>query len=322
MGQPLLYLDIQHLGDGLGPEEGTATEPTLASLAVGQETMHSQDKLSSKAQFNKTLPMIDIGANLSHESFRHDFDAVLTRARQAGVVAMVVTGASLGSSLEAHELAQSHPGLLYSTAGVHPHEASSLNQTALEGLGRLVVQQEVKAVGECGLDFNRMFSPQAAQERAFEQQLELAVEVQKPVFLHQREAHERFIEILRTYRAQLKRAVVHCFTDSKEALYDVLDLDCYVGITGWICDERRGRALQQIVKDIPSDRLMIETDAPYLFPRSLKPRKRRNEPATLGHILEAVAHFRGDEKATLAAQVFNNSLRFFELQELEKAVTY
>ncbi len=149
-----------------------------------------------------------------------------------------------------------------------------------------------------GLDFNRDFSPRPDQERAFEAQLALAVEYQLPVFLHERDAHERFAPILKAYRDHLVGAVVHCFTGSRQALFDYLDLDCHIGITGWVCDERRGKPLAELVHNIPDNRLLLETDAPYLLPRDLPeapPKKRRNEPSLLPWIGKRVASLRGQD---------------------------
>ena len=231
-----------------------------------------------------SLPLlIDIGANLTHSSFAPDLDAVLHRARTHGIGEMLVTGASRQGSSEALALAQRHPGRLFATAGVHPHHAVEYTEEADRELRTLLQDDHVKAVGETGLDYHRDFSPRPAQRRAFERQLQTAVDCGKPLFLHQREAHADFMTMLKSVRSQVSRAVVHCFTGSREELYDYLDLDCYIGITGWLCDERRGAHLREFVKDIPADRLMIETDSPYLLPRTLRPMPshRRNEPAFL-----------------------------------------
>ncbi len=257
---------------------------------------------------------IDIGANLAHESFAADFDAVLDRATAAGVVAMIVTGSSAQSSEDAALLAQRHPGLLYATAGLHPHHASEWTPAMGERFAELTQQPGVVSLGECGLDYFRDFSPREDQRRAFAAQLDLAVRLQLPVFLHQRDAHEDFVSMLREYRPQLVDAVVHCFTDTQAALEDYLALDCHVGITGWICDERRGRHLLEAVKIIPGDRLLIETDAPYLLPRTApKSANRRNEPCYLPYVLDAIAGARGEPHDALARQTTANAQRFFRL---------
>ena len=258
--------------------------------------------------------MIDIGANLAHDSFDHDLDAVLQRAHDAGVQRIVVTGSSRDSALKAAQLAQQHPGLLYATAGLHPHHASDWSETLGAEFSALANQPGVVALGECGLDYFRDLSPREAQRHAFVQQLELAAAVRKPLFLHQRDAHVDFLAILREHRAWLGAVVVHCFTDTRAALNDYLALDCHIGITGWICDERRGAHLIEAVRDIPDDRLLIETDAPYLLPRTAPKRvDRRNEPALLPWVVKALAAARAQDEAHIARISTRNALEFFGL---------
>ncbi|KAB7775375.1 TatD family hydrolase [Xanthomonas sp. LMG 12459] len=261
------------------------------------------------------MTLIDIGANLTHESFDRDRDAVLQRARAAGVAQLVVTGASREHSPLALQLAQQHPGVLYATAGVHPHHAVEYTAECDAELRALHAHAEVVAVGECGLDYFRGFSPRPAQHRAFERQLQLAVDTGKPLFLHQRDAHADFMALMRQFDGTLGPAVVHCFTGSREELFDYLDRDWYIGITGWLCDERRGAHLRELVKYVPAERLMIETDAPYLLPRTLKPtpKDRRNEPAFLAHIVEELARDRGEDVATVAAASTAAARTFFRL---------
>ncbi len=263
------------------------------------------------------MQLIDIGANLSHTSFANDLNTVLARAWAQGVQQIIVTGASNEGSVAAMQLAQAHPGFLFATAGVHPHHASEYDGFTESLLADLLSNDVVKAGGECGLDYNRNFSPVDAQQFAFERQLMLAIEAKKPVFLHQRDAHQDFLAILKTHRAQLCNAVVHCFTDTRAALNDYLALDCYIGITGWICDERRGAHLIEAVRDIPDNRLLLETDAPYLLPRSIKPtpKDRRNVPEFLPVVLAAVAHARDQDPAHVARISCENARRFFELPE-------
>ena len=261
------------------------------------------------------MQLIDIGANLTHESFRHDFDAVLDRARTHGVTRMIVTGASHTGSEHALDLARAHPGFLYATAGVHPHHAIDYNDATDALIRTLAHASEVRAVGETGLDYNRNYSPRDVQLQVFERQLQIAVDVGKPLFLHQRDAHHDFIALLKKYRDKVPAAVVHCFTDTREALHDYLALDCHIGITGWICDERRGTHLREFVRDIPANRLMIETDAPYLLPRTVRPQPshRRNEPMFLKHICEEIARDRGEEVDVTAANSTAAAAAFFSL---------
>ena len=261
------------------------------------------------------MQLVDIGANLTHDSFDHDRDAVLERARAHGVAKIVVTGASAQGTRDALALARAHPGVLFATAGLHPHHAGDYDAD-LEALLRAhLAMPETVAAGEMGLDYFRNFSPREAQLFAFERQLELALEARKPLFLHQRDAHADFLACLANVRDRVGPAVVHCFTGERRELFDYLDRDWYVGITGWICDERRGTHLRELVRSIPADRLMLETDAPYLLPRDLKPMPshRRNEPMYLAHVCAEVARCRGEDLAVTAANATAAAARFFAL---------
>ena len=260
--------------------------------------------------------LIDIGANLTHDSFEDDFVDVLARARDVDVIQMVVTGASRTSSQQAVTIAKQHEHL-YATAGIHPHHAEETTVEALSELEELTREEKVVAVGETGLDFFRDFSPRPAQIASFERHIELASRTGLPMFLHERDSYPRFGEILKSHRDHIGPQVVHCFTGEKAALYSYLDLDCYIGITGWICDERRGEHLLKLVQDIPASRLMIETDAPYLMPRNIrpKPRSRRNEPMYLPVVAEKVAACRGVSTVELATLTTRNARKFFDLPD-------
>jgi TatD DNase family protein len=233
--------------------------------------------------------LVDIGANLTSKAFHGDLDGVLARARTAGVSTVIVTGTSAGLSQAAAELASQHG--LFSTAGIHPHLSGQATPADYRRIADLLALSGVVAIGECGLDYHRNLAPRSAQLACFEAQLEMAAELAKPVFLHERDASADFIAVLRRYRARIPRAVVHCFTGDRQTLDAYLALDLHIGITGWICDERRGLHLRDLVPSIPADRLMLETDAPYLLPRNLPvpPSTRRNEPAFLPLILSTVA---------------------------------
>lgn len=258
---------------------------------------------------------IDIGLNLTDSSFRNDIEAVLERAVDQGVGKMVVTGTAIDGSEQAVKLCQQYSDLLYCTAGVHPHDAKSFTTATADTLRDLYKEPCVVAVGETGLDFNRNFSTPEQQIKAFEVQLELAAESGLPLFLHERDAFKTQFEMLKSYRDQISNAVAHCFTGEKEALYGYLDLDLHIGITGWICDERRGTHLHPLLKDIPAERLMLETDAPYLLPRDIKPKpkSRRNEPYHLPHIARKVATLLDKPEEQLSAETVANTQRFFNL---------
>jgi TatD DNase family protein len=255
----------------------------------------------------------DIGANLTHGSFRDDLDAVVARAREGGVATIVITGTSVAESRMAAEIAERFGW--YATAGVHPHHARECDDSTIPALRELAKHPRIVAIGECGLDFNRNYSPHPDQEKWFTAQLELGLELGRPLFLHSRDAHPRFAQILRHH--QVKQAVAHCFTGEKEELHAYLDLGLYVGITGWICDERRGKHLLQLVREIPVDRLLLETDSPYLTPRDMRPqpKARRNEPAFLPHIARSVARALGKPVEEVASLTTRNAQTLFGIHE-------
>src|SRR3954471_7032455 len=259
------------------------------------------------------MQLTDIGANLTHATFHEDLDAVVGRAQAAGASALIVNRTNVLESEMAAEIAERLD--LYCTVGVHPHHARDCGPATIGELRRLAEHSRVVAIGECGLDFNRNYSPHPDQEKWFVAQLELGLELDLPLFLHSRDAHPRFAEILRHHR--VKHAVAHCFTGEKDELHAYLDLGLYIGITGWICDERRGTHLLELVRDIPADRLLLETDSPYLTPRDMRPqpKSRRNEPAFLAHIAKTVARAVGKPLEDIAAETTRNAQTLFRLRE-------
>lgn len=277
-------------------------------------TAYVDDFLPEALQFRPDTPLVDIGANLTHESFGRDIEAVIQRAQAAQVSTMIVTGTDLAHAKQAVALAKQYSGL-YATAGVHPHDASHWDTHLERAMAALHAMPEVVAVGECGLDFNRNFSTPQEQERAFEAQLASAVESGLPLFLHERDAGQRMREILHAWRNDISQAVVHCFTADRDTLFGYLDLDLHIGLTGWICDERRGHHLRPLVSEIPLERLMVETDCPYLLPRNLptKLKGRRHEPALLPWIVREIAQWQGISEAELGAATTQTAQRFFRL---------
>ena len=258
-------------------------------------------------------PLVDIGINLAHASFDADRAAVLERAAAAGVVHLIVTGSSLASSRTARDYALAAPQRLSATAGVHPHHAREFAAAELPLLRELLTSSKVVAVGECGLDYFRDLSPRVDQERAFRAQIELAIEAGKPLFLHQRAAHGELVRILRDYGSALPPAVAHCFTGTLAEAEECLALGLWIGITGWICDERRGLHLREVVRAVPAGRLMLETDGPYLLPRTLRPKPatRRNEPMYLAEVCAAVAAARGEPAPVTACTTSRTAAGFF-----------
>ena len=259
--------------------------------------------------------MFDIGVNLTSTQFAADRQKVVKRARDAGVTGMLITGTNALESQQAQRLAEAQPGFCWSTAGVHPHHASEWSTEIASTLRRLAEKSEVVAIGECGLDFNRNLSAHEQQEYAFDAQLALAAELNMPVFLHCREAHTRFAAVLEPWLPKLAGAVIHCFTGTRDELEACLAMGLSVGITGWVCDERRGLALRELLPLIPADRLLLETDAPYLLPRDMRPRptSRRNEPCFLPHIVNQVATWRGESAEELATRIDQNARTLFRL---------
>lgn len=259
--------------------------------------------------------MIDIGVNFTNSRFSRNLHTTIARANMAGISKFLITGTDISSSEEAIKLSDQFDGL-FCTAGIHPHYANTLtSDDDISKLKQLLTHPKVKAAGETGLDFNRNFSSESEQIFAFEQQLELAQQCKKPLFLHERDAFSTQYSILKNQQSNLLKGVLHCFTGNREALKAYLDLGLYIGITGWICDERRGLELQQIVSYIPDDQLLLETDAPYLTPRTLpkKIRNKPNEPLNLSHIADTVAQLRGQTKENIYEICSNNANQLFEI---------
>lgn len=260
--------------------------------------------------------LIDICVNLAGSSFQKDLDEVLQRAADAGVSRMLVTASNIVESHECLSLAKQYSRFLWSTAGVHPHHASEWNEQTADEIRALAVEQKVVALGECGLDYNRNFSTPEAQRTAFHAQLALATELELPVLLHERDAHDDFISIIKEHQPGIPKAVLHCFTGNRHSLENCLEAGMHIGVTGWVCDERRGQELAELVPLIPSDRLVIETDSPYLLPRDLspKPKSRRNEPAFLAHIAQRIAALREISPQQLAEETTRTALDIFDFK--------
>ncbi|GBF91465.1 DNase [Raphidocelis subcapitata] len=328
----------------LPPRQRRRAAVAAAAAAMDKPAKPSQGELAAACLVRAPAPIVDIGVNLADECFDKDRGEVLARASEAGVAAIIVTGCSVRSSEAARALCERHAGPgpeLFFTAGVHPHSAKECGADTLARLRELAAHEKCVAIGECGLDFNRNFSPQDVQLEWFAKQVDLAIELRKPLFMHCRDAGEAFGRVLRD--AAARRAggagagaaagaaagsgvaelgvpgVLHCFTGNGEELKDCLALGLSIGITGWVCDdrpERGGAELAALLKTIPRGRLMIETDSPYLVPRTIKPSKarpHRNEPSLLPHVLAAVAAARGESEEAVARQTTLVAGSFFQL---------
>ena len=260
---------------------------------------------------------IDIGINLTNKQFQNDTDDIVQDALDADVTKMILTGTSVRNSEESAKIARQYPGVLYATAGIHPHDAKSFDNQSIAKLRKLLEQQQVVSVGECGLDFDRDFSPRDKQEACYKAHLELAAEIQKPLFLHERAAFNRFMSITSEYLPQLPKAVVHCFTGTLPEAKTYLDNGLYLGFTGAVSDVKRFAHLKEVIQYVPLDRMMIETDAPFMLPKNVptsllkKYHERRCEPAFLPYVAGTVAQFKGISLDKVAEQTTLNSREFF-----------
>ncbi|KAA2217643.1 TatD family hydrolase [Chryseobacterium sediminis] len=257
---------------------------------------------------------IDIGINLTNKQFYNEHEEIINRALDQGVEHMILTGTSVRGSKESAEIAEEYPEILYSTAGIHPHDAKSFTGESIGELRKLLKQDHVISVGECGLDFDRDFSPRPIQERCYKAQLELAIEVDKPLFLHERSAFKRFNDLTDEYLSQLPKAVVHCFTGTLNEAKTYLDKGFYLGFTGAISDEKRFKHLEDVIKYIPLDRMMIETDAPFMLPKNMpRMQNRRNEPSFLPFVAQTIAHLKKISISEVAEETTETSRSFFRL---------
>lgn len=252
--------------------------------------------------------MFDIGANLTSSHFSDDLDSVLDESFEAGVKKICITSSNLQDVRNAKKITERNKNLYYSV-GFHPHNAKDFKIEFLKDMSIYLDDPKAICLGEMGLDFNRNFSSKDEQILCFESQLSLANSINKPLFLHQRDAHEEFLSILDNYKFNQK-LIVHCFTGNLSELEDYLKRDFYIGITGWVCDLKRGLDLRECINHIPQDKLLIESDSPYLSPRK---KIRRNEPKFLIDVVEEVARLRQQTKESIVKSSYENSLNFFNL---------
>ena len=252
--------------------------------------------------------MFDIGANLTSSHFLDDLDEVLSNSLEAGVEKICITSSNLDDVKNAKKITERYENIFYSV-GFHPHNAKDFKIEYLNDMSTHLNDPKAICLGEMGLDFNRNFSSKEEQILCFESQLDLADSIIKPLFLHQRDAHEEFLDILDNYKFN-QNLIVHCFTGNLFELEDYLKRDFYIGITGWVCDLKRGKELRECIKHIPEDKLLIETDSPYLSPRK---KIRRNEPKFLIDVVAEIALLRKETKESIINSSFENSLNFFNL---------
>ncbi|EAL72165.2 tatD-related DNAse [Dictyostelium discoideum AX4] len=305
----------------------TAVQPILVPTIIKESTKNE---------------IIDIGANLADKSFERDIDQILERGYNKGVTKIIITGTSVKSSIKAIQLIESNKrkkGLveLFSTVGVHPHSAEETlkmnggsGEKAQDELRQLIKSNlnVVKSVGECGLDFNRNFSSHATQIEMFDRQIQLGIEFKLPLFIHERDAHKQFCTVVEKYvkDGTMPKSVIHCFTGTEAEARMYVSMGFYIGFTGVIGHDKRGEQLRAILKSgiIPLDRLMIETDCPYMTPHNInaidKPKQNdprskfiRNEPSLLPYVLKTLAQCYNISEKDMALQTFNNTKVFFNL---------
>ncbi|XP_017768186.1 PREDICTED: 3'-5' ssDNA/RNA exonuclease TatD [Nicrophorus vespilloides] len=290
-------------------------------------------------QCYENLIVIDVGANLTNKKYSRDLDSVIQRAKDSGVQKIMVTGTSVKCSKEALRLTRIYPGTLYSTAGIHPHDAKSYTDETWDELVEVAKNPECVAIGECGLDYNRNFSEPDEQRRVFEKQIELACELKKPLFVHEREAHDDLLEILGKFLDKLPPVLIHCFTGTTEHAMNYLDKGFYLGLTGYLCKDKSDTGVRKLLVDnlIPLDRLLVETDAPFMYPNTrasklpvhvkdgLTERSmtflhryctfQRNEPCSLPAIVEMIAAFMNKKPEEVALATAFNALKLFGLSQ-------
>ncbi len=262
------------------------------------------------------MQIFDSHCHLDDKSFNKDLNEVIARAHSEGIKAMMIAGINLKTSEKAIRIANAHQHI-YAAVGVHPHDVKNCDDATIEKLINLTKASHVKAWGEIGLDFNRMYSPRELQEKWFIRQLEVADELALPLIFHERDSQGRFIEVLKLQSNVQRRAVVHCFSGNERELNDYLDMGFYIGITGILTIKERGRDLRQLVPKIPTDRILIETDAPYLTPAPHKNKTRRNEPAFVRSVLMTLAEIKRENPSDLAAKLWENTCRLFNITEDE-----
>lgn len=256
----------------------------------------------------------DIGANLTHESFNRDLTEVIEAAKSTGIGKICITSTSLADTKISLKIAESDKKFFITTCGIHPHYADTFIESNIEDIKNLSKNSLIKAIGETGLDFNRNFSSKENQINCFESQLEIAQELSLPVFMHQREAHESFMNCFKNIDLKVN-AVVHCFTEDKKEFYEYLEKGFWIGFTGWICDPQRGKHMESLISSMPLDRVMIETDSPYLLPKNLKVKGRRNEPKYIYEIAKRISDLQKKDLNEITNLLYENSLKFFKLEQ-------
>ena len=260
------------------------------------------------------MKIFDSHCHLDDNSYTQDLDKVIKRAQSAGVARLMTVGVNDKTSARAVKLAEFHPEI-FASVGVHPHDVKNCRESVIEDLIRLAANPKVRAWGEIGLDFNRMYSPRKDQEMWFEKQLETADQLELPMIFHERDSNGRFLEILKKQAVKKLNGVVHCFSGDRNELEQYLDLGLYIGITGILTIKGRGARLRKLAPIIPLDRLLVETDAPYLVPAPEKNQHRRNEPAFVKSVLLKLAEVKQEDPNQLSEIIWHNTCRLYGLKD-------
>lgn len=255
--------------------------------------------------------LIDTHSHLQWQNFDADRQRVISRARKANVKYMVNIGFDLSGSMKAIELAEKHWGL-YATVGIHPHNASQLNEKVLEELRRLSENSKTVAIGEIGLDYYRKLSPMETQRKAFEAQLRLAEEIGLPAVIHDREAHADTLEMLSKFRGKIG-GIMHCFSGSREMAEQCINSGFLISFAGPVTFPNSHK-LHEIAKCTALNKILLETDSPWLAPQEV--RGKRNEPSFLPFIAEKIAQLKGTSMDELAEATSENARRIFQLPKI------
>ena len=258
------------------------------------------------------MKIFDSHCHLDDKSYAKEIDEIIRRAADNDVKAIMCIGINEERSRLAVKLANDHPACIASV-GMHPHDAARCNEGVLKTLKSLATDPNVRAWGETGLDFNRMYSPRKDQEKWFMRQMEIAEELDLPLIFHERDSGGRFLEMLRQCAGKNLKGVVHCFSGNDKELDAYLEMGLYIGITGIVTIKKRGQQLRAQVPQIPSERILVETDAPYLTPAPEKNRTRRNEPAFVKWVLLKVAEVKGEDPETLSEIIWANTCRLYDV---------
>lgn len=258
------------------------------------------------------MQLFDSHCHLDDNSYEKDRAEVIRRAERSGVTRAMIVGVNRETSSRAVDIAASGTGL-YAAVGIHPHDSAACSPKDLADLYRLSSKPEVRAWGEIGLDFNRMYASRKDQEKCFVRQLEMAAPLSLPFIFHERDSRGRFLEILKAHFSKGLKGVVHCFSGNRKELEQYLAMGLYIGITGIVTLQQRGAGLRRLVPLIPEQRLLVETDAPYLTPAPEKNRIRRNEPAFVKSTLLKLALVRQQDPTELAAAIFENTCRLYKV---------